>query len=262
MTDLRIDARLSYAFEAPCDLLLQVEVARTPGQRVVEDALWTTPVAEFRRIAAEAGVGTRAWMEANGQFDATYTATVEVTRDAPELEIFEATPVRGLDADVTPFLMPSRYCPSEDFEAVLMDDFAGLAGGGLIAAVRDWIETHFTYDPEGSTVATTARDTFLSRRGVCRDYAHVLIAFARASGIPARMASVYAPGVEPPDFHAAAEVWLDGGWHLVDATGMARPGEMAVIGVGRDAAEVSFLTSFGFATFLSQEVRVTEGPPG
>ncbi|MEM7644642.1 MAG: transglutaminase domain-containing protein, partial [Pseudomonadota bacterium] len=90
----------------------------------------------------------------------------------------------------------------------------------------------------------------------CRDYAHVMITLARAGGVPARMASVYAPDVDPPDFHAVAEVWLDGAWHLVDATGMATPSSMALIGVGRDAADVSFLMTMGMAELVSQEVRV------
>ncbi len=93
--------------------------------------------------------------------------------------------------------------------------------------------------------------------GVCRDFAHVMITLARASGMPARMASVYAPLDPPQDFHAVAEVYLDGGWHLVDATGMARPDQMVRIGVGRDAADVAFLTVYGNAVMQSQSVRVT-----
>ncbi len=73
---------------------------------------------------------------------------------------------------------------------------------------------------------------------------------------PARFASVYAIGVDPPDFHAVAEVFLDGAWHLVDATGMADAGEMAKIGIGRDAADVAFLTSFGQVAMRGQSVEV------
>ncbi len=126
-------------------------------------------------------------------------------------------------------------------------------------AQRDWIEGCFSYVPGASTASTTARESFVQRQGVCRDYAHVLIALSRAAGIPARMASVYAPDVDPPDFHAVAEVWLENAWHLVDATGMAQPSHIAVIGVGRDAAEVSFMTSFGAANMLSQSVDVRRG---
>ena len=69
-------------------------------------------------------------------------------------------------------------------------------------------------------------ETFVERRGICRDYAHLMITLARASGMPARMVSVYAPDVEPPDFHAVAEVFVGGEWRLIDATGMAEPDTM------------------------------------
>ncbi|WP_449618997.1 transglutaminase-like domain-containing protein [Sphingomonas agrestis] len=84
----------------------------------------------------------------------------------------------------------------------------------------------------------------------------MMITLARAAGVPARIASVYALGVEPQDFHAVAEIFLGGEWHLVDATGMAEEGAMAKIGVGRDAADVSFLTVFGTAVMNGQSVKV------
>jgi transglutaminase-like putative cysteine protease len=70
----------------------------------------------------------------------------------------------------------------------------------------------------------------------------------------------YAPGVDPPDFHAVAELWLEGSWHLVDATGMARADELARVAVGRDATDIAFLTIFGRAQLLAQSVRVTRLP--
>jgi transglutaminase-like putative cysteine protease len=100
-------------------------------------------------------------------------------------------------------------------------------------------------------------DAYVTREGVCRDFAHVLVALARASTIPARFVSVYAPDVVPQDFHAVAEVFLGGAWHLVDATGMAEAADMAKIGVGRDAADVSFLTSYGQASLVALRVEVS-----
>jgi transglutaminase-like putative cysteine protease len=132
-----------------------------------------------------------------------------------------------------------------------------------VCAIREWISANLSYVPGCSDSNTTALDSFVERRGICRDYAHVLVTLARASAIPARYCSVYAPGVEPPDFHAVAEVFLadpaipgGGAWHLVDATGMADPADMVKIGVGRDAADVSFMTVFGEATFEDKEVTV------
>jgi transglutaminase-like putative cysteine protease len=79
---------------------------------------------------------------------------------------------------------------------------------------------------------------------------------ARAASIPARLVSAYAPGVDPPDFHAVVEVWLEGSWHLIDATGMARPEEIVRIGVGRDATDIAFMTVFGSAELYDQQVEV------
>src|SRR3546814_5629481 len=100
--------------------------------------------------------------------------------------------------------------------------------------MRDWIENRFTYVSGAGNSETGALDSFVERRGVCRDYTHVMIALARAAHIPARMASVYALRVAPQDFHAVAEVYLDGDWHMVDATGMTRPAETARSCTGRD----------------------------
>jgi transglutaminase-like putative cysteine protease len=123
-------------------------------------------------------------------------------------------------------------------------------------AIRDWIAGHLSYVPGSSHAGTTAIDTFHGGEGICRDYAHLMITLARAADIPARIASVYAPGVTPPDFHAVAEVYLGGAWHLVDATGMATAGDMAIIGVGRDIGDVAFLTAFGPLVMNGQSVAV------
>jgi len=122
--------------------------------------------------------------------------------------------------------------------------------------MRNWIASHLAYVPGSSHAGTTAVDTFHGREGICRDYAHLLITLARAADIPARFASVYAPGVNPPDFHAVAEIFLGGAWHLVDATGMATPGDMAIIGIGRDSGDVAFLTAFGPLVMNHQNVAV------
>lgn len=84
-----------------------------------------------------------------------------------------------------------------------------------------------------------------------------MIAMCRAAQIPARMCSVYAPSVTPPDFHAVVQVYLNHAWHLVDPSGMARADEMAVIAVGRDATDIAFLTTDCWATLQQQQVSVT-----
>jgi hypothetical protein len=153
--------------------------------------------------------------------------------------------------------LPSRYCESDRFEGFVHSEFAGLEGGALASAIGTWVHENLTYASGSSSGVTTAMMTFADRRGVCRDYAHLLVALARAGSIPARCVSAYAPGVDPPDFHAVAELWLAGDWHLIDATGMACCDEIARVAVGRDATDIAFMTVFGTATMYAQTVKVT-----
>ena len=255
--ELNIDVHLTYQLDQPTDLLLQIEVADLADQKVQSAHLETSEVAHFARVAATDGMGERIWLRADGTFRCDYSARVRVERPRAELAGLEAVPPHRLPGDTVQYLMPSRYCPSDEFQNFVAAEFGALAGGDRIAAMRDWISGSFSYVPGSSNAQTTALETFVQRQGVCRDYAHVLIALARASTIPARFASVYAPGVAPPDFHAVAEVYLDGTWHLVDATGMAEADTIARIGVGPDASAVAFLSAFGQVGFVAQSVSVT-----
>lgn len=254
---LSISARLDYALEQPTDVLLQLEAAALPQQELLEAHIGLSTTEHFARVPAEDGVGDRLLVRMDGSMRCLYESRVRIDRPRPDLPALRAVPVHMLPGDVVKYLMSSRYCPSDEFQTFVAAEFGAEAGGARIAAMRDWIEARFAYVPGCSTAQTTALDTFVQRQGICRDFAHVLITLARASAIPARMASVYAPGVTPQDFHAVAEVYLGDGWHLVDPTGMAQADEMAVIGVGRDAADVAFMTTYGNANLREQEVRVT-----
>ena len=100
-----------------------------------------------------------------------------------------------------------------------------------------------------------AEQTLLARRGVCRDYAHLVIALLRALDIPARMVAVYAPGLDPMDFHAVAEAWVDDTWQVVDATALAPRQSLVRISTGRDAADTAFLTNH-WADLILRELSV------
>jgi transglutaminase-like putative cysteine protease len=255
---LNIEVELDYWLgNGPADVLLQVEVAAMADQRLEHEALtvWSdTPIAA---VAGEDGIGQRCWIRGDGQVRASYRATVAIERAAVSLETLAPTPVRLLGGALVPYLLPSRYCQSDRFEGFVRREFAGLEGGALAAALGDWVRNSLDYRWNASSGTTTALDTFASRAGVCRDYAHLLVALARAGEIPARGVSAYAPGVDPPDFHAVAELWLDGGWRLVDPTGMADPAEIARVSVGRDATDIAFMTIFGVAQMVNQSVVVT-----
>lgn len=254
--ELKIDVHLVYGTWEPTDLLVQIEVAELADQRVLWTSLSTLPDIERAPAGVEAELCPRFWVRSHGRFACDYGVHVKVERAVVEMEALRGVSPRQLPGDVVRYLMPSRFCPSDRFEPFVEAEFGHLQGGARIAAMRDWIEASIAYVPGASTGQTTALDTFVQRQGVCRDFSHMMITLARASGIPARFASVYSPGVTPQDFHAVAEVYLGGGWHLVDATGMATADTIARIGVGMDAAELAFLTAFGGVELYEQWVSV------
>ena len=255
---LEISASLNYRLPEPVDLMLQIEAADGHGQRVLDASLDLGNPDHLARVPTPNGICEPIWLREHGQLRVDYRAQVAIDRPAPDLASLAAVPLHRLPAGAVPYLNESRYCPSNKFHAFVERRFGELEGGAKIARMRDWIESRFTYVAGTSTSETGALDSFVERRGVCRDYAHVMIALARAAHIPARMASAYALGVEPQDFHAVAEIYLAGDWHPVDATGMARGDAMARICVGRDAADVAFLTAYREIELVSQSVRVTE----
>ncbi len=254
---VEIDVVLDYDLPEPHDVLLQVEVAQMADQRIIGDKLTVSSPERLRPVEGNEAVGQRTWAAGVGQFHAHYGAIVEINRIVVALDSLAAADPRDLPAVVVPYLLPSRYCESDKFEALVTQDFGDRDGGAKILAMRDWIATNIAYVSGASTTDTSASDTFVQRQGVCRDYAHLLTSFARAAMIPARIVSAYAPDVTPPDFHAVVEVWLEDAWHLVDATGMAKAEEIVRIAVGRDATDIAFMTVFGTATFRDQSVRVT-----
>ncbi|SHF75527.1 Transglutaminase-like superfamily protein [Litoreibacter ascidiaceicola] len=254
---ISIHTHLKYSTREPCSLLLQIEAAQEDTQRCEANLRTIQPDIDWRVIAGEEDIGFRRWGVVDGTFDCTYQAQVRVERPDVQLETLRATDFGTLPNDVTKFLMPSRYCYPEDFLEFVPRQFGSLPGGRLIAGMSNWIKDHFTYDICASSGSTTATDSFNARAGVCRDYAHVLIAMSRSVGIPARLVSAYGPNVLPQDFHAVAEVFLDGYWHLVDPTGMTQASEIVRIGVGRDAADVSFMTSYGYMEMIKQSVQVS-----
>lgn len=255
---LEISASLNYRLGDPVDLMLQIEAAEGGGQRVVEASLDLGAPDHVARVAGQDGIGERIWMRSGGLLRVHYAALVEVTRPAVDYRALPQVPPHRLPAEAVAYLNESRYCPSNKFHAFVDRRFGELSGGEKIGRMRDWIESRFTYVAGTSTSDTGALDSFVERRGVCRDYAHVMIALARAAHIPARMASVYALGVSPQDFHAVAEVFLGGAWHMVDATGMTVAAETARICIGRDAADVAFLTAYRDIQLMGQSVSVKE----
>lgn len=255
---LNVTACLVYSATQPCEALIQIEPTSGSGQRCDTARFALLSGSDVRQLEGEGGIGLRRWVSIGTQLDCYYQVQAEVDRPAVDLSALSETPRPQLPGAVLQYLMPSRYCQSDLFLDFTARQFNGLKGGACVLAMRDWVATHFAYDVFTSNPGTTATDSFAALRGVCRDYAHVLIAFVRAAGIPARFVSAYAPDVTPQDFHAVVEVFLVGDWHLVDPTGMAQAADILRICVGRDAADASFVTSYGMLNLQEQSVQVEQ----
>ncbi|MCZ0963212.1 transglutaminase-like domain-containing protein [Paracoccus benzoatiresistens] len=254
---IRIEVELHYRLLTPGPAILAVEAAGAFGQEISNAEIDFGPVEHQARVPGEEGIGEKIIIRAAEDLHCRYSSDVVVTRPRPVFERMAALEVDQMSGDALRYLLPSRYCQAERFVPFVQQRFGDKAGGAKVLAIREWIEQRLDYVSGVSNASTTAADTFLERRGVCRDYAHLMIALCRAAQIPARIASVFAPSVEPPDFHAVAEVHLDGTWHLIDPTGMAEADEMALIAVGRDAVDVAFLTTVTATELQTQTVKVT-----
>ncbi len=261
---INITSRFAFEYYTQASALLQFEAAALPQQMLIESATTISPHAQCMRVAAQDDIGERIWLHGTGRIEVEYSAKVAPSRTLLPLETLAALEPHQLPGEAVQYLLDSRYCRADTFQSLVASEFGDTTGGARIAAIRDWMDGHMEYVPGASDPTTDASATFIKRQGICRDYAHVLVTLARASTIPARYVACYAPGVTPQDFHAVAEVFLadpsvpgGGTWQLVDATGMADLESTAIIGVGRDAADVSFLTSFAPMGFLYSEVNVT-----
>ncbi|MDF1489061.1 transglutaminase-like domain-containing protein [Tessaracoccus caeni] len=183
-----------------------------------------------------------------GELEVTYRAVVDQL--APPRIVEDAERIR--------YLRPSRYCESDTLAPTAAAEFNGIEGAKLLDAVSSWVGTHLSYVSGSSQPTDGAIQTLLSRQGVCRDFAHLVVALLRACEVPARVVSVYAPGLEPMDFHAVAEAAIGDRWCVVDATALAPRSSMLRIATGRDASDTAFLTNqTGALTLNSLEVTAT-----
>jgi transglutaminase-like putative cysteine protease len=174
-----------------------------------------------------------------------------VVRDVPpgELVVRYSALVRdgGASRPVTEldrihYVRPSRYVDLDRLEAVARAEVGDVEGEQGVLDVATWVHEHLRYVVGSSRVTDGASDTYLARRGVCRDFAHLTLALLRARGIPARMVACYAPGLSPMDFHAVVEAAVGDRWIVVDPTRLAPRPSLVRIGAGADASETSFLT--------------------
>jgi len=186
---------------------------------------------------------------------------------APEPAQWAATEyaVCDLPADTLQYLLASRYCETDLLSNDAWHLFGHLAPGwSRVQAICDYVNRNVTFGYPFARSTKTALETFRERQGVCRDLAHLAIAFCRCLNIPARYCTTYlgdigVPAVDAPmDFAGCMEVFLGGAWHVFDPRNNARRIGRIIIARGRDAGDVAISTAFGAAYLQTFRVWTDE----
>ena len=245
-----IDLKYEIA-EAPADFVFNIHAAQTPRQTVVSETLTVSqPVLPQVFVdAASANRYTR--LRANpGLLLVSYAATVDIDHRHDSPALLDEAPIARIPPEVMPYVYPSRYCQSDRLRRFANREFGHLRPGyWRVQAIHDWVRLRTVFTSGSSDNRTGAVDTLIDQVGVCRDFAHLMIALCRAINIPARFVTGidYGAAAElgPPDFHAYVEAFLGERWYAFDPTGISAPMGLVRIGTGRDAADVSFATRFG-----------------
>ena len=242
---------LAYQVDSPAEFIFNLHAARTPQQRVVAESFAVTPQVPVTFEDEPANGNRLARLSATpGTLGVRYAGTVEITQHMVEREHLTATPLADIPAGALRFLLPSRYCQVDQVQALAWQEFGHLAPGcGQVGAVCAWVRARTQFQPGTSGTNTSALETLEHRAGVCRDFAHLTIALLRALNYPARFVTGVDYGAPaslgPPDFPASVEAYLGDRWYLFDPTDISPVTGLLRIGIGRDAADVSFATMFG-----------------
>ncbi len=174
-------------------------------------------------------------------------------------------PVQALPDDALTFLLGSRYCETDRLIEIAWSLFGGAPQGwGRVQAVCDFVHRHIAFSYADARATRTAWEAYGERKGVCRDFAHLAVAFCRCLNVPARYCTGYlgdmgeTPPFGPMDFAAWFEAYLGGRWYTFDARNNTRRIGRVLIARGRDAADVAITTTFGPNTLESFRVWTDE----
>jgi transglutaminase-like putative cysteine protease len=265
---VHVGCELVQRAEHPTHMILQVE-PRPDGAFRMVDAHWDRPTLDASRSYVDSlgNVCRRMTMPA-GRSVVRFDAHAEVSPEADAVDVSAPeVPPEQLPDDVLSYTLPSRFCPSYQLCDAAWDLFGACPQGwARVQAISDWVHAEVTFGYGSSLPTTTALDVFTTRTGVCRDFAHLAVALCRALSIPARYVFGYLPDIgvtghgTPMDFCAWTEVYLGGRWWTFDPrNGEPRIGRV-LIGRGRDAVDVSIVSTFGAVELESMVVWADQVP--
>jgi transglutaminase-like putative cysteine protease len=253
----RVRCELDYILNNPSTFLFALKCVETGGQKIHNESMVTTPGLNSEDFTIGVGMNrfTRLKTTGTGPLKVKYEADVQTSFELASVSSLNAEGPDHLIPEAIPFLFPSRYCQSDRLRQQAQDLFGHLqTPHALAAGISDWIYEHVGYVSGVSNEQSSAVDTLEQRQGVCRDFAHLAIAFCRAMNVPARYLTCYSHQLNPPDFHAVFEVYINGMWYVFDATRLAPLNGLVRIATGRDAADAAVCTIFGNPSLQSSVV--------
>ncbi len=266
---LRVGYELIYTCPQPVPMILMLNIHHTRvSDIVVPDLLTTEPAIPVSAYRDPFGNWCTRLIAPEGRLRIT---TDGVITDAGEPDEFDPDaiqhPVEDLPDDTLMFLLGSRYCETDVLSETAWQLFGATAGGwARVQAICDYVHNRIVFNYQNARPTRTAAQAFEERTGVCRDYAHLAVAFCRAMNIPARYCTGYLGdvGTPPPwgigDFAAWFEVYLGGRWLTFDPRNNVRRRARILMARGRDASDVAIATTFGPNYLESFKVWTDEIP--
>ena len=262
---LRTSCKLNFTVVSPTPFILMLR-PRSGAQQWVARETYTlipsVPVVEFTD-----GYGNlcQRLVALPGEFSIRTSSDV-MTSDAIDVAPGASfDEVQNLPDAVLTYLLPSRYCESEQFFCMANEIVKDIPPGyDQVACITDWIQRSVRFNSASVHDYMSAVEVNARREGVCRDLAHLGIALCRGLCIPARMVVGYLHGLEPMDLHAWFEAYVGGRWYTFDATQNAPRGGRVAVAYGHDAANVAIFSQFGPSlrpTTMQVGVQLLEGAP-
>jgi transglutaminase-like putative cysteine protease len=267
---IRVGYELNYTFPRPTAMILTLNIHHSRvSDLVYPDHMSTSPSVPMRGYRDTFGNWCMRLVAPTGSFRISTQTDV---RDSGALDAVDwdaqQHPVDELPEDTLLYLLGSRYCETDRLSAIAWQLFGnGPAGFGRVQAVCDFVHRHITFGYEFASPMKSALGVYEERRGVCRDFAHLGIAFCRALNIPARYCTGYlgdigVPKVDAPmDFAGWFEAYLGGRWYTFDPRNNTPRIGRVLIARGRDAADVAINTAFGENSLDLFLVRTDEVTP-